>query len=92
MFGDRPQPIPVVTAKSHMGNPGAACGVLEVMASLLALEQGELFPVLNYETPDPDCPVAVVRDRGVAAGDVFVNVNVTPQGQASSLAVGRFAG
>ncbi len=90
VFQDRRQPVPVVTIKSHIGNPGAACGVLEVMASLLALQSGQLFPVMNYQTPDPNCPVAVVHSPGVEAGDVFVNVNVTPQGQASAIAIRRF--
>ena len=36
--------------------------MVELIASLLALQQGRLFRTLNYETPDPDCPVAVVRD------------------------------
>jgi 3-oxoacyl-[acyl-carrier-protein] synthase II len=92
VFQERPRPVPVVTVKSHFGNVGAACGVLEVIASLLAMQHDRLFPVLNYETPDPDCPVAVVRSGDQPPGDAFVNVNVTPQGQASSLIIRRFGG
>ena len=50
-------PVPVVAAKSYLGNAGAACGVLELIASVLALQHDRLFPVLNYETPDEQCPV-----------------------------------
>ena len=42
---------------------------------------------MNYETPDPECPLAVVADRATATGDSFINVNVTPQGQASAVMV-----
>ena len=39
--------------------------MVELIASLLAMKKGHLFPTLNYETPDPDCPVAVAADGGV---------------------------
>ena len=50
--------VPVVAAKSHFGNFGAAGGMVELIASLLAMKHGRLFPILNYATPDPECPVA----------------------------------
>ena len=50
---------PVVAAKSYMGNLGAGSGIVEVVSSMLAIENDELFPVLNYEKPDPACPIAV---------------------------------
>ena len=43
-----------------------------------ASRHGQLFPVLNYETPDPECPISVVRSLEQAPGDSFVNVNITP--------------
>ena len=59
-------------------------------ASVLALHHRRLFPVLNYETPDPECPVAAVTDAETPAGDTCVNLSVTPQGQASAVLVARF--
>jgi 3-oxoacyl-[acyl-carrier-protein] synthase II len=91
VFSERRSPVPVVAAKSYVGNSGAACGVLELIASVLAIQHDRLFPVLNYETPDEQCPVNVVTSTDVPPGDVFVNLNVTPSGQASSIAVRRFA-
>jgi 3-oxoacyl-[acyl-carrier-protein] synthase II len=91
VFSERRSPVPVVAAKSYVGNSGAACGVLELIASVLAIQHDRLFPVLNYETPDEQCPVHVVTSTDVPPGDVFVNLNVTPSGQASSIAVRRFA-
>ncbi|REK26492.1 MAG: beta-ketoacyl-[acyl-carrier-protein] synthase family protein [Planctomycetota bacterium] len=87
VFGDRGGQPPVVAAKSHLGNLGAGGGMIELAASLLAQQQGRLFRVLNYETPDEACDVNVVRHDEAAAGKSFVNINVTPQGQASVLAV-----
>ena len=84
LFGNRP--VPVTAAKSYFGNLGAGSGVVELIASVMALQHGQLFPVLNYETPDPDCQLNIVRE-GAEAGDSFVNANVTPQGQASAVVV-----
>lgn len=87
VFQARSVPVPVTAAKSYFGNPGAACGVLELIASILALSEGQLFPVLNFETPDPDCPIAVNRSLATDPGTIAVSVNVTPQGQAAALVV-----
>lgn len=91
VFGARLQSLPVTAAKSYMGNLGAAGGLVELIASVLALYHGQLFPILNYETPDPRCPIHAVRSFGEDAGDSFLSVNVTPQGQASAVVVRRFA-
>ena len=84
-------PVPVVAAKSYFGNLGAASGLVELIGSLLALKHGRLFRTLNYETPDPECPVNVVATAmACPPGDVFINVNISPQGQASAVVVRRF--
>ncbi len=90
VFGDVAYMLPVTAAKSYFGNLGAAGGLVELIASLLALQHDRLFPILNYETPDPACPVAAVTSGDVHPGDNFLNLSVTPQGQASCLLVRRF--
>jgi 3-oxoacyl-[acyl-carrier-protein] synthase II len=89
VFGQRAKPLPVVAAKSHFGNLGAGSGIVELVASLLALRHDRLFPLLNYENPDPECPVAGVAGARDGAGDSFVNLNVTPQGQAAAVMIQR---
>ena len=81
----------MVAAKSYFGNLGAGSGMVELIASLLALRAGPLFPTLNYETPDAQCPIHVVRDNSTPAGKRFIKVNVTPQGQASGVMVQQWA-
>ncbi|MEX2559854.1 MAG: beta-ketoacyl-[acyl-carrier-protein] synthase family protein, partial [Pirellulales bacterium] len=58
VFGSHADHLPVTAAKSYFGNLGAGSGIIELIASTLALSRGRLFPILNYETPDPDCPIA----------------------------------
>jgi 3-oxoacyl-[acyl-carrier-protein] synthase II len=90
VFGSQEQQPWVVTAKSAFGNLGAASGVVELIASVMALRSGTLFPVQNYETPDPACPIRVNTSNSTAAGNCFINLSVTPQGQASGMLIGAW--
>lgn len=89
-FGARADELPVTAAKSYFGNLGAGSGVVELIASVLALRAGRLFSVLNFESPDPDCPIRVAQGTDISAGDSFLNLSVTPQGQASAVLVGKY--
>jgi 3-oxoacyl-[acyl-carrier-protein] synthase II len=86
VFGGAANRIPTVSAKGHFGNLGAGSGIVECAASIRAMQRGELFPLLNYQTPDETCPVRAAR-RGDPAGHVFVSSAATPQGQASSVVI-----
>jgi len=82
--------VPVTTAKGNFGNLGAAGSLVELISSVLALNHGVVPRLLNYEDPDPDCPVNAVAGADTPAGDCFVNLNVTPQGQASAAVVRKY--
>lgn len=64
--------VPVTAPKSYFGNLAAGTGAVELAVSLLAFQKGVIPPTLNYERPDPACPVNVVHgelrssDRPVA--------------------------
>ena len=92
IFGGRSKPVPVVAIKSSIGNIGAAGGVVEMIASLMAMQHGHLFAALNHETPDPECSVMLPSDGSTEAGSTFINLSVTPQGQASGILIRRFEG
>ena len=81
---------PVTAAKSYMGNLGAGSGMVEAIASVVSLQKNELFPVLNCDSVDTKCKANVVTSK-TTPGDSFINVNVTPQGQASATIIKRFA-
>jgi 3-oxoacyl-[acyl-carrier-protein] synthase II len=91
VFNGRSTSVPVTAAKSYFGNLGAGGGIVELIAGTLALAHNQLFPILNYETPDPECPVAAVTGRDIPPGDSFLKLSVTPQGQASCLLIRRCA-
>jgi 3-oxoacyl-[acyl-carrier-protein] synthase II len=88
VFGNRSTQPPITAAKSYFGNLGAASGLIEMIASVLAIKNGPLFKVLNTETPDPRCELSLAGPES-KAGANFLTVNVTPQGQASAVVAAR---
>ena len=86
VLGDSASRTPTVAAKGNFGNLGAGSGLVECVASLLALGRGELFPLLNYETADAECPIRPARS-GDPSGDLFVSAAITPQGQSGALVI-----
>jgi 3-oxoacyl-[acyl-carrier-protein] synthase II len=88
VFAARNNILPVAAAKGHFGQLGAGSGMVELIAGLLALRKGWLFPTLNYENPDPECPVAVVVGEDVPAGERFIKLSVAPLGQAAAVMLG----
>lgn len=92
VFGALADKIPVTAPKSYFGNLGAGSAVVELIASVLAMREGKLPRTLNYTTPDPTCPLAVTNNDNTSPGRSFLNLSVTPQGQAAVLYVAAFHG
>lgn len=90
VFGASLEKTPVTAGKSYFGHVGAAGGLLELIAGVLALQHDHLFPILNYETPDPDCPILAATADRTSPGESFLNPSVTPQGQASCVFVRKY--
>jgi 3-oxoacyl-[acyl-carrier-protein] synthase II len=81
-------PVPVTAPKSVFGHLGAGGSALELAASILGLEAGLVPATLNYESPDPDCPVAVVHGEPLAdRPGTVVAVNLCSTGQAAAAVV-----
>lgn len=77
--------VPVTAPKSFFGNLGSGTGAVEMAASVIALEQGAVPVTLNYDTPDPRCPVNVVHGQpNSTAKPVAVVLNQSQPGQAAA--------
>jgi 3-oxoacyl-[acyl-carrier-protein] synthase II len=79
--------VPVTAPKSFVGNIGAGSGAVELAVSLIGLERCLVPPTLNYETPDPKCPVNVVTELTPARTPTVLVLNHRTTGQAVSLLV-----
>lgn len=60
IFGERR--VPVTSIKSMIGHCMGASSAMEALACVMTLETGIIPPTMNYETPDPECPVEVVAN------------------------------
>ena len=93
VFGDElGRRIPVTAPKSFLGNSGAGSGLLELAASVIALTHGVIPHTLNYDTPDPACPLNVVAGQPLATSNrIVLSINVTRIGQAAASIVEVYA-
>jgi 3-oxoacyl-[acyl-carrier-protein] synthase II len=83
VLGDRS--VPVFAAKSYVGNLGAGSAPTEIVASFLALEHGQLPATLNYEMPDPACPVQVTAEENrPVTKPYFLKIGLTERGQCAA--------
>lgn len=91
VFGKSSPHVPVFAAKSYMGNLGAGSAPTEVAASLLAMEHGQLPATLNYQEPDPACPVTVAASglRPVSK-PYFLKTGFTELGQCAAAVFRRW--
>jgi 3-oxoacyl-[acyl-carrier-protein] synthase II len=84
---------PVWAPKANFGFVGAAAGTMQVYASLLALQHGQLPPTLNHESPLPGChiPVHVQGTRPVTKPYSLV-INLTDLGQCAVAVLKKWEG
>ena len=86
IFGARG--VPVTALKGYMGNLAAGSGAVELIASLIAVNQGRIPAILNCENPDPECELdLVLKSPRPTRNRTFVNTNLTPHGQAAALVI-----
>ncbi|MGC3969675.1 MAG: beta-ketoacyl-[acyl-carrier-protein] synthase family protein [Pirellulales bacterium] len=77
--------VPVTVPKSLFGNLGSGAGAVDLVAAVLTLRNRQIPPTVNYNTPDPQCPVnVVVRPQPLEKPAVLV-LTQTPMGQAAAV-------
>ena len=80
--------VPVTAPKSLFGHLGAGAGAVELVASVLGLGRGLVPATLNYETPDPACPVSVVAGEPLSGRPgTALAVNLCSTGQAAAVVI-----
>lgn len=60
VFGAHAKKLAISSTKSMTGHLLGAAGAVELIATLLCMEQGFIHPTINYETPDPECDLDYV--------------------------------
>jgi len=62
-FGNRARSIAVSATKAAHGHAMGASAALELIATVLALENGVVPPTINYTEPDPECDLDYVPNQ-----------------------------
>ncbi len=71
-----------------MGNLAAGCGAVDLMASLIGVNHGQIPAILNCDEPEPEMNIdAVLKSPRPTDNPVFVTTNLTPSGQAAALVI-----
>ncbi len=60
VLGDRAHHIPISSIKSTTGQPFAAGGAWQAIASCMSIREHLVPPTINYSVPDPDCDLDYV--------------------------------
>ena len=71
VFGDHAKELKVSSIKSMIGHLLSAAGAVEFAATAMSVHTGEVPPTINYEEPDPECPLDYVTG-GVEEIDLSV--------------------
>jgi 3-oxoacyl-(acyl-carrier-protein) synthase len=69
-FGEQLKSLPVTSIKGAVGNPLGAAGAMQVGAAALGLADGMIPPTVNWQYPDPDCPLNLSSQARAIAHDV----------------------
>ena len=62
VFGDHAYKLKVSSNKSMIGHLLGAAGAVEFISTVKSVETGIIPPTINYEEPDPDCPLDYVTN------------------------------
>jgi 3-oxoacyl-[acyl-carrier-protein] synthase II len=67
VFGEHAYAIPISSTKPMHGHAFGATGAMEVAICCLVFQHQYLPPTINYATPDPECDLNYLPNRGVHA-------------------------
>lgn len=79
--------VPVTAFSSYFGSAGSACGLIELIAGVLATCNGLRLPTLGFKVPDVNCPVRVATEITNTTERDMLKLSFTPYGHAAAVVV-----
>ena len=74
VFGEHAAKVKISSNKSMIGHLLAGAGSVEFIATVLSIGSRMIPPTINYEEPDPDCPLDYVI-KGAEALDINIAIS-----------------
>jgi len=91
VFGEHAFRLAVSSTKSVTGHLLGAAGGVEAIAAVMAIYEGFVPPTINYNTPDPECDLNYVPNRGEKRDiDYAISNSLGFGGQNASICFKRF--
>lgn len=88
-FGSRLAGLPAVALKGALGNALGAAGAIEVGCTAPSMRHSLLPPALNWQTPDPACPLCLSPAARTIVVDTSLIVERDMQGNSCCLILRR---
>lgn len=89
VFGAAADRVMLSSTKAMHGHLIGGTGAVELLACLMALQQGVIAPTIGYEQADPECPLDVVPNQARAAAVDVVMSNAFAFGGLNAVLVLR---
>jgi len=89
VFGAAVDRVMLSSTKAMHGHLIGGTGAVELLACLMALQQGVIAPTIGYEQADPECPLDVVPNQARAAAVDVVMSNAFAFGGLNAVLVLR---
>lgn len=91
VFGHLAEPVPITALKSMMGNMVGGASTTELAGSMLAFTHGATPATLNYEEPDPRCPLNVIAGSPRPVQKPYaLKLSFTDLGQCAALVIRKY--
>ncbi len=91
LFLDEAYKLAISSTKSMTGHLLGAAGAVELIATLLIMQNGLIHPTINYDNPDPECDLDYVPNQARAADvKAALSNSFGFGGTNATLAVGKY--
>lgn len=80
--------VPVVSYQGAFGDSISGSGIIELIASLMGMQHGQIAPTTNHHKTASDCPVQVIRNQPKPKkASHFIKLSNTPHGHCAAVSI-----